>query len=217
MSSTYSTTMQTVSVCGTDYHIQCLKDLNQFSDPEQLAEKHGISSAMWPVFGVIWPAGLILADMMDSYAVTGMRILELGCGLGIASLVAQARGADITASDQHPLARQFLSINAALNNLVSPHFECCDWADKSPSLGTFDLIIGSDLLYERNHPQLLSEFIDLHTNQPVVVIIIDPGRHQQGKFIQRMKDLGFHSDSASASAKQQLLRIFKGKILTFTR
>ena len=34
-----TTTMQTQSVCGSDYQVESLKDLQQFSDPDGLAER----------------------------------------------------------------------------------------------------------------------------------------------------------------------------------
>lgn len=49
--------------------------------------------------------------------IKGRRILELGCGLGLPSLGLQARGADVTASNRHPLSEPFLDYNAALNHL----------------------------------------------------------------------------------------------------
>jgi tRNA1(Val) A37 N6-methylase TrmN6 len=57
----------------------------------------------------------VLAEAMCSFEVAGKRILEIGCGLGLSSLVLQRRKADITASDQHPLAESFLAHNARLN------------------------------------------------------------------------------------------------------
>ena len=51
------------------------------------------------------------------FAFAGMKILEVGCGIGLCSLVLQRRGADITASDYHPLAEEFLRFNAALNGV----------------------------------------------------------------------------------------------------
>ena len=58
-------------------------------------------------------AGRVLAQAMSSFDVAGKRILELGCGLGLSSLVLHRRKADITASDHHPLVEEFLTYNAA--------------------------------------------------------------------------------------------------------
>jgi hypothetical protein len=94
--------------------------------------------------------------------VQGERILEIGCGLGLASLVCQRAGADITASDCHPMARSFMRHNLRLNDLPPLPYRHGHWTDllhgpapHAPSghkcvSGQFDLIIGADVLYERD-------------------------------------------------------------------
>lgn len=213
----YQVKFQTIAIDGVDYTIRSLQDRQQFHDPDQAAEKMGISSATWALFGNVWPSGLILADIMATYKVDGLNVLEVGCGLGIASLIVNKRGAQHTASDYHPMAEGFLLENTRLNELPHLHFERCDWAQSIPTMGLFDLIIGSDLLYEPNHPSLLSNFIDLHSSPKVQVIIIDPGRRQQGQFTQKMELLGFTSSFNRPTAQQAQSRDFKGKILQYSR
>ena len=59
----------------------------------------GISSAAWPLFGLLWPSGAHLAARLALRPVrSGERILEIGCGLALASLVGHRRGADVTAN-----------------------------------------------------------------------------------------------------------------------
>ena len=101
--------------------------------------------------------------MLD-YHIEGKRILEIGCGIALTSLVLNHRLADITATDYHPEAHPFLIANVALNNGKQIPFVRRGWEDDEDGLGTFDLIIGSDLLYESDHSQILSEFINLSTN-----------------------------------------------------
>ncbi len=119
---------------------------------------------------------------MSRIAVAGKSILEVGCGLGLSSLVLQRRGANITASDHHPLAEEFLRFNAALNGLAPVTFRHAPWAGPNPDLGRFDIIIGSDLLYERGHPAALSAFLARHAEPAAQVIMVDPGRSYCGRF-----------------------------------
>ena len=46
---------QTVEFGKTDIHLCTLRSKQEYSDPEGVAEKIGICSASWPIFGVIWP------------------------------------------------------------------------------------------------------------------------------------------------------------------
>ncbi len=114
------------AIGGVDSTIRSLQDRQQFHDPEGPADAMGISSATWSLFGTVWPSGLILADIMSTYDIAGISILEVGCGLGIPFLIASARGANHTASDNHPLATRFLFENGRLNNLKPIRFQRCD-------------------------------------------------------------------------------------------
>ena len=128
MSATGYTVKTTILRIGADdYRIRSLGDRQQFSDPTGLAESLGISSATWPLFGVTWPAGIALAEEMTDYPIAGKRILEVGCGLGLISLVLHRRGADVTACDHHPLAQEFLRQNCELNGLTPIAFALSPW------------------------------------------------------------------------------------------
>ena len=78
-------------------------------------------------------------------------------------------------------------------------------------------MIGSDLLYEPNHPALLSAFIDSHASAKVTVIIIDPNRRQQKQFSQKMLALGFACLTEKIHSPRAIALNYKGKKLTYTR
>ena len=174
-----------------DYRIRALHDRRQYSDPDGCADRSGISSASWPIFGILWPAGLALAEEMTRFPIEGKSILEVGCGLGLPSLVLQQRGADITASDYHPLAEEFLRHNTELNSLAPIQFFKAPWLEPNLDLGRFDLIIGSDILYERDHPALLASFLACHANPACQVVLADPGRSHCGQFNTHMISQGY--------------------------
>ncbi|WP_266096445.1 class I SAM-dependent methyltransferase [Aliarcobacter butzleri] len=106
---------QTIEFGEDDIHLRTLRDKQQFSDEEKKAEKLGISSATWPLFGIVWPSSEVLANFIYDYDFENKRILEVGCGIGLSSLVLNRLNADITATDYHPEAENFLDINTQLN------------------------------------------------------------------------------------------------------
>ena len=134
---------QTVEFDNVDIHLCTLRDKQQFSDPQGTAEEIGISSATWPLFGVIWPSSIVLAHYISSYDTSGKRILEVGCGMALSSLLLNSQHADITATDYHPEVGFFLQRNTRLNKGGNINFERVDWSDETDALGLFDLIIGS--------------------------------------------------------------------------
>lgn len=204
---------QTYEFAQFDIHLRTLRDKNQFSDPLGEADALGISSAQWSLFGVVWPSSLVLATLMSTFNVTGKRILEVGCGIGLTSLVLNARDADITATDYHPEAGHFLTENTRLNEASRIPFLRTDWNDNSIGLGSFDLIVGSDLLYEQQHIQLLTDFIERHSNKDCEVILVDPGRGNHAKFSKRMQAAGFEFRGVLPTAPAA---DFSGKALHFS-
>lgn len=203
---------------GSDFRIRALLNRQQFSDPDGSAERAGVPPASWPLFGVVWPAGLALAEEMSHFPIAGKSILELGCGIALTSLVLARRGADITACDYHPLAEAFLQHNVALNQLPALPFRTAPWLGPNPLLGRYDLIVGSDLLYERDHAELLAGFIGQHAQPASQVLIADPGRGYVSPFSALMTELGYvRSTKAMAMANSIGMPDSRGQLFSFLR
>lgn len=70
-----------VVVGAADLQIRSLLDRQQFANPLGLALRLGISSATWPLFGLLWPSGHELATRLAARPVTvGERIPAPRCG-----------------------------------------------------------------------------------------------------------------------------------------
>lgn len=208
---------QTIEFGPVDIHVRTLRDTQEFADPQGEAERLGISSATWPLFGVLWDAGKALANHMADYDVGERRILEVGCGIGLASLVLNHRDSDITATDLHPEAEGFLEANAALNGDDTIPFERTAWGDQDDELGLFDLIIASDVLYEQPHAELVANFIQDHAQPRCEVVVIDPRRGHGGRFGRAMESNGFDLSTADVPMDPEASKPFRASILTFRR
>ena len=126
-------------------------------------------------------------------------------------------GFNVTASDNHPLVKEFLDQNI-LNNKLSPiKYETGDWNIENPLLGKFDFIIGSDILYEPSHAKLVSAFIDAHSSKRVEVIIVDPNRSNRSKFIAKMDALGYSHNYEPFIYTTDYGVLIRGRILYFHR
>lgn len=199
----FETRTQSVEIPGGDaLLIRSLLDRQQFYDPTGAAERLGICSASWPLFGLVWPSSVHMAQrLLARPALPGERILEIGCGLALPTLVGRRQGVRITASDRHPLTRSFLETNARLNDINVIKYRHGQWGERLDACisdtgaellsARYDLILGSDLLYDRDAPAALADFIDDHAEPTAEVWIIDPDRGHRPAFTRQMDTFGF--------------------------
>lgn len=208
---------QTIEFDDVDIHLRTLRDKQQYLDADGVADKLGISSATWSLFGVVWDSSTVLAHLMFDFEIAGKRILEVGCGMALSSLVLNHRHADITATDYHPEVENFLLENVLLNKGRDIPFIRTGWADEDSGLGEFDLVIGSDLLYEGDHVGLLANFINQHARPQCEVILIDPGRSYHARFSKKMVSLGYTHSQSKPVAVDYLTQPFRGQVLRYLR
>lgn len=125
--------------------------------PEELIDEQAFADDEFlPYWAELWPSGLALAGVVADREVAGRRVLELGCGLGLPSLAAAARGADVLATDWSAEAVALVELNAQRNALALAARPWRWTDDPGPLGGPFDLVLAADVLYERrNLPQLL--------------------------------------------------------------
>jgi predicted nicotinamide N-methyase len=228
----YRTKQDRVAIAGVDdLVIRSLLDRQQFFDPLGEADRLGISSAAWPLFGLLWPSGAQLAARIALRPVrAGERILEVGCGLALASLVGHRRGADVTASDRHPLAERFLEENLRLNDLAPMKYRHGHWS--APAMppgredasalcvinGEYELIIGSDLLYEPDASAALAGFIARHASPAGEVWIVDPDRGNRPAFSRQMAAAGFLMREERLDQPASVgAAAYKGRLLVYRR
>jgi predicted nicotinamide N-methyase len=228
----YEVKQERIAVAGVeDLVIRSLLDKQQFADPQGDAERLGISSSLWPLFGLLWPSGTHLAVRLGARQVVATdRILEIGCGLGLASIVGHRAGADVTASDCHPLAGRFLARNLVLNDLGPMKYRHGQWPggvqprdaidERAPVVvhGNFDLIIGSDVLYERDERGTLADFIARLAAPLAEVWIVDPNRGNRSAFHKNMARHGFVMREDVLDQPEALgIAAYRGRMLTYRR
>jgi predicted nicotinamide N-methyase len=149
------------------------------SSPEALIDETAFEEDEFlPYWAELWPASTALAGALPEVA--GLRVVELGCGLGVPSLVAAARGAEVTATDWATDAIDLLRENAARNHLEL-RMEVRDW--REPWDERFDLVLAADVLYERRNVEPLLE--RLEKLAPVAYVGL-AGRPYEAEFLARV-------------------------------
>lgn len=114
----------------------------------------------------------------------------------------------------------FLRRNAWQNHL--PFVACRDlpWEILDASLGRFDLIIGSDILYERGHAELLAAMVFQHAGEHAEILITDPGRGNSARFSKALALHGFAVDdklSRFTTTTTTTIPPFRGRLLSYRR
>ena len=212
MALTYTTTA--FKIHGTDWSIRHFVDRIQFPTIEEQVEiganlwGEDVPISLWPLCGVLWPSGLILAEIVSRLNLKDKRVLELGCGLALASMIAHHGGNPVTASDYNPFAALLLRENARINGLSPVQFLQLSWQN-SFALQPFDLIIGSDILYEPDCATTLSHFLNMALAPDGQALFVDPGRAHVRKFETTLQKAGFVCDSTHPvpGQKTRVLRV----------
>jgi predicted nicotinamide N-methyase len=135
-----------------------------------------------PYWADVWESAIVLAEDLAAMDGAGKTLLELGCGLGLPSLVAARAGFTVTATDYEETALEGVRYNAERNRIGGLRTLVLDWRNLPDDLGTFDLVVAADVLYETHHPAVLAATI-LRTLAPSGLgLVADPCRAKAAGF-----------------------------------
>ena len=105
-----------------------------------------------PYWADLWPSARALATLLlEGEDLTGRRVLELGCGVGLPSVAALLAGADVLATDAEPAAVRIAARNARRcggRRVATMVVDLLDPPDELLELDPFDLVLAADVLYE---------------------------------------------------------------------
>ncbi len=156
--------------------------LLQPRDSAELPDEGGVEWApLVPYWSVLWRSGVVLGRELSRRRLDGLRVVELGCGMGVPSLAASRSGAAVLATDVSVEALELLALNASRNGLEVDTAQV-DWASPEGLLARapFDLVLAADVLYERaSAAQLLA----LLPGLAPLVLLADPGRPGSDAFL----------------------------------
>lgn len=160
--------------------------LLQPAEAAEIPDDHQVEWApIAPYWSVLWRSGVALARQLEEETLRGLRVVELGCGLAAPSIAAARGGADVIATDGDSDALELVVRNAEAND-VQVEIDMVDWGDPDEFVkrGPFDLVLGSDILYERPSVALLLELLP---RLAPVAWIADPGRPAAEAFLDEAK------------------------------
>ncbi len=151
-------------------------------DAEALLDDHAFEHEEYlPYWAELWPSSLALARTVAGRSLRGARTLELGCGLGLPSIVAALAGGRVLASDWSPEAVAMTAENAERNDAPLETL-VCSWTQPEPLVerGPWDLVLASDVLYEARNVDVLLALLPRLGRE---VWLADPGRPPLPRFL----------------------------------
>lgn len=212
--SRYDIVLADVVIGRQRFGIHVVRDTNALVDrisPEEFARDERL-----PFWAELWTSSLELArHCLYDAGLEGARVLELGCGVGLAGIACALAGADVTMSDYETDALAFARVNASFN--LSPRtveqrvrFASLDW--RCPDISeTFDAIIGADIVYEREMFMPLLATFRKALRPGAAAIITEPDRSVGRDFLTTAAAEGFATHTVRTNTERA------GRITAVTR
>lgn len=172
-----------------------LSILRPSNSDDLIREEDFVKDERLPYWADIWPSSIILArhfiEISESKRPRSPgRGLELGCGVGLVTTAAMIAGYDMIASDYYTDALAFTRANAFRNTGKSPQAPMIDWRHFPRDVKGLDLILASDVLYEKEYARLLPGIFKRSLRRGGMAIVADPGRIGVPEFLEECAQVG---------------------------
>jgi predicted nicotinamide N-methyase len=165
--------VESVPLPGGELFLPRPRDWEALRDAEALAQRP------IPYWARSWPSGVKLAGALAADPPRpGRRVLELGCGLGLPSLVAARANAVVLATDGATDAVAYAAHGLALNELEADvaHVDWSKHGDALAERGPWDLVLASDVLYTRQNVESALRLFPRLVALGGELVIADPDR-----------------------------------------
>lgn len=204
MALTTYTPVITVFAAGREWTLERAADLQTLWD--NMVEADFGDDERLPYWTELWPSSLVLADWLHDNAgrIRGRTCLDMGCGLGLCSLVGQWLGARVTGMDYEPEALFHARRNAERNRVPQPLWTVMDWRAPAVRRHAADLVWGGDIMYERRFVTPVLDFLD-HVLAPCgAAWVAEPGRTVYNHFRETLDARGWHARRVLSSETASL-------------
>jgi predicted nicotinamide N-methyase len=167
-----------------------------------------------PYWADLWPSAMALAGYLERATnLSGLQVLELGCGLGLAGIVASRKGAAVTLTDYEADALAFARYNALRNGCQQVIVRHLDW--HAPALPeAYGMIVASDVLYERAHFQPILHILQTALAPRGRFLVAEPNRPIARDFFRLLRDHEFRYERTTAhvevNGEQHAVSIYHG-------
>lgn len=141
-----------------------------------------------PYWTELWPSAIGLSRFIIDHSslITNKNVIEIGCGLGLPSIVAATYTSNIHATDLIKDALNFASKNAKVNNVSSRiKFSVLDWRSYDDAVH-YDIVLASDVAYEQRFFDALPNALGAMMSDEGISILSEPGRKFTEPFLEAL-------------------------------
>lgn len=171
----YPVKVRPVEIAGQRYDVLGPGNYEELIDDPRVVERFSRDEFL-PYWAEFWPVCALLAEVVAAWGqsppIPKLTILELGCGLGLSSLVAARRGHRAIASDYDDDALEFVRESARRMNQPPPETQFIDWRLHYPELRP-DRIVAAEILYEKRSLEPIAGFFARHLPPDGIGLICD--------------------------------------------
>lgn len=146
-----------------------------------------------PYWVEIWPSCKLLAEYIwkNPEKLRGKIGVDVGCGLGAATLVAKKIGAKIIGLDYIYEALTFAKQNALINRVDNPFFLQMNWFYPALKEKSLDFILASDIFYEKRFFHNLDSFFKTCLKDSGFIWLSVPDREVSKEGIAFLRNAGW--------------------------
>ena len=170
------------------------------ADWDALRHEEGGAGRPVPFWARPWPSGTALAETISAAPPrAGARVVELGCGLAVPSIVAARAGAQVLATDGATDAVAYAAHSLALNQVAGEvaHVAWSEHGDELAARGPFDLVLAADVCYTAQNADALVRLLPRLVAPGGEARLADPGRTNARRFLSAAR-ASFALDAHSA-------------------
>lgn len=183
----YPTSVEVIDPEGLGVEMVVVQDLEAHLDRRRLLADPVYVPPYW---ALVWSGSIALARRLGrEISCRGKRVLDVGCGLGLLSLVAAREAGIVTAIDRERVPIDFLRASAIRAGLEVEAL--VEDVEAVPRDERHDLVLCAELLYERDRFDALAHALEARLAPSGSIVVADARRIDTREFWAAMAARGF--------------------------
>jgi predicted nicotinamide N-methyase len=147
-----------------------------------------------PYWALVWTGARAIAAVVAGRSMPPfVRVLDLGCGLGLSGLAAARRGFRVTFGDYLEEPLEFVRATLDREGISRSDVRRIDFTRDEPN-EQYDLILAADIVYDPAHYAPLASFLDASLTPRGTILLTESLRADARVFLEGLSARGFKDD-----------------------